>query len=190
MLWHLCGEDVTSPISLSFVWSRPFIPPQRLRQRTHNTTLILPVSPACSVPSPGPAAPGCAGSVSAWPQTRPLTSPAAWPWWWSAAPAFLSPSSAPRSLYCSFPYRTTWNCPSPLCRPVLGPADPAINSDPCTTTLGRETTEGSHDLKCQRGEGGGGGEGGLLVQKPSSWAVWWFGLPAKRWECFSTFNLK
>lgn len=167
MLWHLGDQDVTSPVSLSFVWS-PLPPPppspHRLRLRTRNTTLILPGSPAYSVPSPGPAAPGCVGSVSAWPQTRPLTSPAAWPWWWSAAPAFLSPSSAPRSQYCSFPYRTTWNCPSPLCRPVLGPADPAINSDPCTTTLGMETTEGSHDLKCQReGGGGGGGEEGLLV---------------------------
>lgn len=172
MFWHLHGQDVTSPRSLSFVW----LSPRRLRRRTHNTTPASPGSPACSAPSPGPAAPGCAGSVSAWRQTRPLTSPAAWPWWWSAAPAFLSPSSAPRSQYCSFPYRTTWNCPSLLCRPVLGPADPAINSDPCTTTLGRETTERSHDVKCQSGGGGGGR---LHVRL---WPLKWVCLPKQSLE--------
>lgn len=124
------------------------------RARAH-TQLIVPGWPACLVPFLGPAVPGCAASVSAWPQTRPLTFPAAWPWWWSGAPAFWSPSSAPRFQYCSFPYLRTLNCPSPLRRPVSGPADPVINSCLCTTTLG--TGRGKQTRGRSRSEMLGGG---------------------------------
>lgn len=137
------------------------------------TQLILPGWRACSALFPVPAVLECAGSVSAWQQKQPLTFPAAWPWWWSGAPAFWPQSSAPRSQYCSFPYLRTLNCPSLLCRPVLGPADPAINSYLCTTTLGdgadgwgdKQEGRSGHDPKCQGGgwRGAVGGGGGLLI---------------------------
>lgn len=134
------------------------------------TQLILPGWRACSALFPVPAVLECAGSVSAWQQKQPLTFPAAWPWWWSGAPAFWPQSSAPRSQYCSFPYLRTLNCPSLLCRPVLGPADPAINSYLCTTTLGD-------------GADGWGGQTRRKVRSRSEmsrWGVagcggWWWG---------------
>lgn len=154
-----CVTSLTSFI-LNVSLSLQILPHHKQRdsapQTPHEQQLILPGSPACSVPFLAPAALGCAASVSAWRQTRPLTFPAALPWWWSGAPAAWFPSSAPHSQYCSFPYLRTLNCPSPLRRPVLGPADPAINSCLCTTTLGpgsENKQEEGHDLK----RWGGGG---------------------------------
>ena len=50
----------------------------------------------------------------------------------------------------------------PLCRPVLGPADPAIKllSVHDDTEGGNKQEEG-HDPKCQGGGGGGRGGGGF-----------------------------